>query len=153
MWIYSTETLLLAQKKKKLTCISSCCTTCIWTLHWAVLLSSRACSLFRCLKGQRDIYIVISHWYIKKDCTDVWMFTAYLGIALYSAFIHQPLNSDKKEKCPHSMFLPPPCFTVIIYSRWHVLLVFHHTLFAVISYSFRDVVLLPNLAFIIRFVH
>lgn len=36
--------------ERKLTCISSCCTTCIWTLHWAVLRSSRACSLFRCLE-------------------------------------------------------------------------------------------------------
>lgn len=35
---------------EKLTWISSCCTTCIWTRHWAVLRSSRACSLFRCLQ-------------------------------------------------------------------------------------------------------
>lgn len=40
--------------KDKLTWISSCCTTCIWTLHWAVLLSSRACSLFRCLDEEKN---------------------------------------------------------------------------------------------------
>lgn len=34
------------------TCISSCCTTCIWTRHWAVLRSSSACSVLRCL-GRR----------------------------------------------------------------------------------------------------
>lgn len=34
----------------RLTCSSSCWTTCIWTLHWAVLLSSRECSLLRCLQ-------------------------------------------------------------------------------------------------------
>lgn len=39
---------------RKLTWISSCCTTCIWTRHWAVLRSSRACSLFRCLQVQRN---------------------------------------------------------------------------------------------------
>lgn len=31
------------------TCISSCWTTCICTRHWAVLRSSSACSLLRCL--------------------------------------------------------------------------------------------------------
>lgn len=35
------------------TCSSSCCTTCICTRHWAVLLSSRACSLLRCLREKR----------------------------------------------------------------------------------------------------
>lgn len=37
------------------TCNSSCCTTCIWTRHWAVLLSSRACSLLRCLQNTRSL--------------------------------------------------------------------------------------------------
>lgn len=35
------------------TWISSCCTTCICTRHWAVLRSSRACSVLRCLRGTR----------------------------------------------------------------------------------------------------
>lgn len=34
------------------TWISSCCTTCICTRHWAVLRSSRACSVLRCLQGE-----------------------------------------------------------------------------------------------------
>lgn len=33
-----------------LTCSSSCWTTCIWTRHCAVLLSSSVCSLFKCLR-------------------------------------------------------------------------------------------------------
>lgn len=37
-------------KKRQDTCSSSCWTTCICTRHWAVLLSSNACSLFRCLE-------------------------------------------------------------------------------------------------------
>lgn len=40
-------------KRRDNTCSSSCCTTCICTRHWAVLLSSRACSLLRCLENKK----------------------------------------------------------------------------------------------------
>lgn len=35
------------------TCISNCWTTCICTRHWAVLRSSNACSLLRCLNKHK----------------------------------------------------------------------------------------------------
>lgn len=46
------------------TCISSCWTTCIWTLHWAVLRSSRACSLFRCLREKEREINANMWWHI-----------------------------------------------------------------------------------------
>lgn len=59
------QTLRMCQEKKTYkylgqnkprdnTCSSSCCTTCICTRHWAVLLSSRACSLLRCLENKKE---------------------------------------------------------------------------------------------------
>lgn len=54
-WVRGTEE---EQKKRGVreerqgTCSSSCWTTCICTRHWAVLRSSSACSLFRCLERE-----------------------------------------------------------------------------------------------------
>lgn len=53
------------QMYKMLTCSSNCWTTCIWTRHCAVLLSSSTCSLFKCL--QKYIFELMKNSTIFKE--------------------------------------------------------------------------------------
>lgn len=74
------------------TCISSCWTTCIWTRHWAVLRSSRACSLFKCLEETGSTR--------GSAFNHIWEITWYLQIK--SIKIKLPLVSIQWQSLSHT---------------------------------------------------
>lgn len=51
------------------TCISNCWTTCICTRHWAVLRSSNACSLLRCLNKHKTQNRKLNSVYLSSICS------------------------------------------------------------------------------------
>lgn len=65
-------------------CSSNCETTCIWTLAWAVDLSSRLCSLFRCLNIKNDeIKKLSSSFYTTDNIYNVSKQTFWITLVIY----------------------------------------------------------------------
>lgn len=82
------------------TCISNCCTTCICTRHWAVLRSSNACSLLRCLWNtthRTECWVIPVQRYVLscKRCTSSRSLCIPLQLESGMPWSHR----ERKEMC------------------------------------------------------